>query len=152
MVSSILAGLLVFLCLLAAAMDVRTRRIPNWLNLIVLLGGVSSLFMLPGWSAIWPHLAHFAIALVLGMALFAMRVWGGGDAKFYASLAMWFPLARAPLLAMAVALAGLVLVLAYGVWARKHGKASWKQDLPYGVAIAAGGIVLLAIDLSAASN
>ncbi|MEP6867711.1 MAG: hypothetical protein ABJA20_04280 [Novosphingobium sp.] len=52
-------------------------------------------------------------ALVAGMILFAMQVVGGGDAKFYAALAAWMPLAFSGALAITIALAGFVLLI---VW------------------------------------
>ncbi|WP_338243574.1 A24 family peptidase [Aurantiacibacter hainanensis] len=124
--------------LVAAGYDLATRRIPNWLNLAILFAGAAMLFALPTWSAALMHLAHFAIALIAAMALFGMRVWGGGDAKFYAAVAIWLPLSEAHLLALGTALSGAVLVVLIFAWAMIRQTKGWAKNLPYGVAIAAG--------------
>lgn len=90
------------------------------------------------------------IALLGGLLLFRFGVIGGGDAKFYAATAAWFPLAQAVPLFVSVALCGLVLLV---VWfaARqflkqrtpKTNKAT--DGLPYGLAISAGAMVVMAI-------
>jgi prepilin peptidase CpaA len=82
------------------------------------------------------------------MALFAMRAIGGGDAKFYAALAAWFPLSMGLYYLFYVSLAGLALLV---VWflARKfmlRTLPDLKPDspfrkLPYGVAIGAGATI-----------
>ena len=125
--------------------DARHRTIPNALNVAMAVLGIAAVWLtLGGHDALWAA-AHFLIALVVGMAIYALRVWGGGDAKFYAATAAWFPLREAPALLVGVALAGLVLVL---VWlptrrfirGQGHGL---KTQVPYGLAIAAGGLITM---------
>ncbi|HEU4652235.1 MAG TPA: peptidase A24, partial [Croceibacterium sp.] len=85
-----------------------------------------------------------------GMVLFALGMWGGGDAKFYAATAGWFALWDFPKLAFAIALTGVVLVLVWfgGRQLRRGPKLDMKsRELPYGVAIAVGGLAALAIGL-----
>lgn len=128
----------------AAGCDMATRRIPNWLNLAILVAGAVFLFTLPTWSDALMHLAHFAVALIAAMALFAMRVWGGGDAKFYAAVAIWFSISNAHLLALGTALAGVVLVVFQFASSRIRRDKGWARNLPYGVAIA-GGVISAAV-------
>ena len=134
----------VAVCLAAAGWDLVKRIIPNALNLVILLGAVAAqvaLYFGNGEAAPLSHLAHFAIALIAAMLLFRFRLWGGGDGKFYACLAAWFPLAAALPLAVWTALMGGVLVIAVWLYAKVAKLRNWQNTLPYGIAIAAGGLL-----------
>ena len=81
------------------------------------------------------------------MALFAAGLFGGGDAKFYTGMAAFFPLSMGLELLSFVAIAGGLLALGW-ILARKiapknvaNAKGNYTK-LPYGVAIAVGGIAL----------
>jgi len=85
------------------------------------------------------------LALLVGMALFRFGWIGGGDAKFYAAMAAWFPLRSSLQLLLAVSLAGLAVVLLWFVYRRAtHVRPGAKNDsfamVPYGVAVAVGAI------------
>ena len=73
-------------------LDLRTRRLPNWLCLAGLVAGLAFGLAVGGWPAAAIALLHALIALIVGAGLFALGGIGGGDAKFYAALAAWFPL------------------------------------------------------------
>jgi prepilin peptidase CpaA len=125
--------------------DARYRTIPNALTVPMALAGLASVWLLSGSSAALYALAHFAVALVLGILAYGFKLWGGGDAKFYAATAAWFPLADFPRLIMAISLAGVVLVLGWLGAARLRRRADGiKRQLPYGLAIAAGGLLTVA--------
>ena len=136
---------------IAAWTDVKQRRIPNWVSAAILVLGLAVVGTAGGWAALgWAGL-HFAVALVVGIALTAAGVLGAGDAKLYAALAAWLPIQLGLWLLVAVALAGLVLLIIFTM--SRRGKVKRKADatsdfdkLPYGVAIAIGGLaaVLLA--------
>ena len=132
----------------AAIEDARTRTIANGWSLAILalfvigfpLGAVS--------GALWSHLLHFAIALGVGMALFAMGWFGGGDAKLYAATALWFDLDHALHLFVAVGLAGFVLALLHlSLRLLKRGeglrRSMRESKLAYGIAIAVGALIAL---------
>lgn len=148
---TIWAGALAILLLTGAALDVTQRRLPNWLILLVLgLAAAQMLFDTPMAEAL-SRLAHAAIALVVGMILFRFRMIGGGDAKFYAALAAHFALAQAIQLLLFVSLAGLVTIGGWFALRRLRKSAGGPQAegnfamVPYGVAIALGGLALLAL-------
>ncbi|NVD43537.1 prepilin peptidase [Altererythrobacter sp. HHU K3-1] len=124
----------------AAGYDLVRRVIPNWLNLIVLVTGAVWAFYDPNAGDAWSHIAHFAIALVAGMLLFKFGAWGGGDGKLYAACAVSLPLQAAPLFALTTAVAGVLLVVAFGIVRRVSKMSSSLSALPYGVAIAVGAI------------
>jgi len=135
--------------LAGAWLDLRTQRIPNRLNAAFLLAGLIVVLVVFGWLiALWA-LAHFALALAAAMIIYAAGLWGGGDAKFYAAAAAWFPLTQGIALAVCVALAGLVLLLGMAISAALNKrKLTRKTDTPYGVAIALGGIAVQLFTLS----
>jgi prepilin peptidase CpaA len=132
-----------------AWLDGRYRRLPNWLCAIGLVAGLAFGYLADGWTWAGMSLVHCLLALVVGMGLFAMRAIGGGDAKFYAALAAWFPLEQAFYLFVSVTLTGLVLTLI--VWLplrRKRPKAGLPSPaddafakVPYGIAIALGAVL-----------
>lgn len=136
----------------AAAYDVATLTIPNWISLVLI-----ALFPLVafsagiGWSEIGVHVAVGFGALVLGIGLFAARLIGGGDAKLFAAIALYMGGAGIGAYVFAVAVAGgaLACVLLLARWIASHGMARfvWLSHLtkagagiPYGIAIAAGGL------------
>ncbi len=149
-VPMIFAVLLGLLLVGAAAQDALRYTISNrWVLAIIVLFLPYAWFGDIGWGVGW-HVLHFAVALVVGMGLFAMKWFGGGDAKLYAALALWFPISAAPQLLVAVAFAGFFELLFYIVGVRLaliSGRAVAQMKdrrIPYGVAIAAGGIIMLA--------
>jgi prepilin peptidase CpaA len=145
-----LAFAIVFLtatCLLIAGYtDVRQFRIANIIPVSIIALFLCSRLWWGFTDADWGHGLHFVIALAVGMLLFGIRWIGGGDAKLYAATALWFSGFHAAMLIMTTALSGLVIAIGY-VAVRKFG---WKIDqrkrkdrrIPYGVAIAAGGILV----------
>ena len=132
-----------------AAWDIAKRRLPNLLCLCLALVAASYSYVafgLPGlgWAAL-----HGAIALVIGMGLFAIGAFGGGDAKFYAASAMSLQFAQAiPMITFTV-LSGLVLLVVMIVARRFVARTGYsiselrKMELPYGVAIACGLVITL---------
>ena len=144
-------GLLTGIAGVGAWLDWHYRLLPNWLGTLALLAGLAVTALGQGTAALLPHLGHAGLALLVGMALFAGGVIGGGDAKFYAALAVWFPLVEGFRLLLLVALAGLVLTVALWlfVWrtvpaGRSHPAAGGQpRTVPYGVAIAAGAVMML---------
>lgn len=111
------------------------------------IAGLALGFATGGAGMLGWHAAHAAIALVAGMLLFRIGLFGGGDAKFYAAVAAWFPLAAAPRLLISVALSGLALLVVWFVYRRATGKPISRNGdnpgdkLPYGIAIAIGALV-----------
>jgi prepilin peptidase CpaA len=143
---------------LAGWNDVRHRRIPNWLCTVTALAGLGFAVWLSGFPAAWSNGLHFLIALVAGMLLFRMGVFGGGDAKYYAAVAAWFSLGHAVMLLLAVTLSGLVLLVVWFSARRLAGipvrrKLTGGMDaLPYGIAIGAGAAITAALQIPSAAQ
>ena len=131
--------------LYAAWSDLRYRRLPNWLCLLVAAAGLAQMLALGGMGGAGSALLHGALAMAIGAALFTLSGLGGGDAKYYAAVACWFSLASALQLLMAVSLAGLVLALGWLIMQRLKRRPAdpANQDfalVPFGIAIAAGAV------------
>jgi len=136
----LLRGTVVVLLLLAAVCDMRSRRIPNRLVAAVALLGLA-VAASGGLAALPTALVTALTVLLLTFAAFAAGVLGGGDAKLVAAVALVCatPAAAVQFLMLTV-MAGGVLALFWLFWRRRPGV---DPRLPYGVAIAAGGIPAL---------
>lgn len=154
MVSFILA-LYVALLLLAAFCDLTRLVIPNGVvGLLAALFVVAAVLLPVGvdWGA---HIGAGLAAGLLGTAAFARGKMGGGDVKFVAAVSLWAGLDHLLALLTATALAGGALALALLVvragvcrWAGAPGATRGLPavlraggPVPYGVAIAAGGLL-----------
>jgi prepilin peptidase CpaA len=133
------------LTLIAAAVsDLRSFRIPNYLpGILISLFGIKTAIVGTD-ASLWENLSHFLVVLIIGMGLFSKSWIGGGDAKLYAAVALWFNWAGAATLVFTTTIAGLLLAISF-IAARMLGlrKNVPKDDrrIPYGLAIAAGGIL-----------
>lgn len=151
-----IAALLIFpACMaFAAASDLLTMRISNWIS-IALVAGFLALAFGAGLSGqtILIHLACGALVLVGGFALFAFGWIGGGDAKLAAAIALWvgFGAVAEFLLIGSLLGAGLTLLvlqfrrwplperLRTESWLRLHDR---KQGVPYGLALAIAALYI----------
>jgi prepilin peptidase CpaA len=142
--TEILLGTLAVLLIVAAVIDVRTFTISNRLNLTVAL--LAPLYWLSVSLAPWPGVAIQLAAALLVFGLFAAAFYagmmGGGDVKLAAALALWFPPYATVKFIVLMSIAGGVLTLAVVGWhavKRREGR----PEIPYGVAIAVGGLAIL---------
>jgi prepilin peptidase CpaA len=161
----ILAACATVLLLLAAGIsDIRRYRIPNtYVYAIVIAFAIGAIFNV-SWAAIgWSVLAGVGMFL-LGAGLFALRLFGGGDVKLAAAMALWTSLVDLPRFLLITTAAGglLGVVLLLKRWRQRlalanqpaplsdashtdtpsaNGPSGQKlmNHMPYGVAIAIGG-------------
>lgn len=140
-----LIGLLAILLLIAAVVDVRTFTISNRLNLAIAL--LAPLFW---WSVALPVWPNVAVQVAMAVAVFALLaaafyagVMGGGDVKLAAALTLWFSPAATIRFLVLMSIAGGVLTLLL-LAIHKMRKKPGRPEIPYGVAIAFGGIAILA--------
>jgi prepilin peptidase CpaA len=143
-IDEILVGILAAMIVAAAIWDLRTRTIPNSLNAAI------ALLAIPFWwasgLAFWPDVA---LQLGLGVAVFglfaivfAFGAMGGGDVKMVGALALWLPPQAVLAMLVIMSLAGGLLTIV--MVARHHlAKAKHQLEIPYGVAIAVGGLWLI---------
>lgn len=142
MVAEIALWAALALAVVGAVWDVRTRRIPNWLVGIMAVCSIVATYASGGFDLLGSTGIHAGAALLIGMALFALKAIGAGDAKFYTAAALAVPLDRAWVMFGWVVMAGLVLLIFLMIFYRglkivtDGKKRSW--TLPYGLPICIG--------------
>lgn len=132
------------LVLFAAFLDIRRFVIPNWISLSVLALGLIYVVVAdaPHWTG---HGLAALLVFAVGVVLFALRLLGGGDVKLMTAISLWSGFDFLMGFSVVTALAGGALSLFYLVRAIRGHKADGvgavlKARIPYGVAIAAGGV------------
>lgn len=146
----------------AAARDIATRLIPDGVPIAIALVGLASRLMV-GWSDAGISLAIGVLLFILLLPL-AMRGWlGGGDVKLIAAMAVGLAPEQTWLFVVATVFSGGVLGFAYivgrhivpetrvvgggtlirRVLAVEAWRVRRRGPLPYAVAIAIGGLIVL---------
>jgi Flp pilus assembly protein protease CpaA len=148
----------ILLLLYVAMIDIATRLIRNEVCLALVLLGIASQFVNP--MHVTESLIAATILFLLLIVIYQRRWIGGGDVKLLAALAIGLPLIGVIQLLTVTALAGGVLALVHLVMGllpypklapagsslvrRVYAVERWRNlrhaPLPYGVAIACGGI------------
>lgn len=136
----------------AAASDLLTMTIPNRISL-ALVAGFLILAPLAGftWAQFGQHLAIGAVVLAIGILLFAVGGFGGGDAKLLAAASLWFGLDHLGLFLGYVGIFGGIMCIVILLYRRLPLQAialpGWaerlhspKSGVPYGIAISASGL------------
>ncbi|WP_313336828.1 A24 family peptidase [Comamonas sp.] len=119
-----------------AVMDLRSRKVRNWMVLLGLATGLAALFggAQPFDLLAWQGLAGMAVAFAALLPLYAIRWMGAGDVKFAAVAGLWFGLSAHLLVIWLAAsvLAGLhgVAVLAWRNLVRSPQGAMLQAKLP----------------------
>jgi len=140
--------------LIAAANDIYEFKIPNWISIVLILAypaaglavGASAQLLMEGFLIA-------SAALVVSFGLFAAKFFGGGDAKLFAATAPWIGVGGLGTFLVSTAIAGMFLAFILIAFRKTpplpvYVQAPWvmrlhqrKHDLPYGVAIAIGGLL-----------
>ena len=143
--SELLIMALAAMLIVAAVVDMRTFTISNRLNLAV--AASAPLFWWSIQLPVWPHVAaQAAVAVgVFGLlaAAFYAGMMGGGDVKLAAALSLWFSPASTLKFLVIMSIAGGLLTLVLLAVHRARRKEG-RPKIPYGVAIAVGGLAILA--------
>ncbi len=145
------------ICLLVAALwDLASYTIPNPIQLALIISFATFAFAISmSWEMLGWHMLAGMLGLSIGFALFAFGVIGGGDAKLFACTALWLGLHDLPGYVLVTVMLGgglsmallmfrklpLPSVLVRHNWVlRLHNP---QQGVPYGVALAAGLLLIL---------
>jgi len=140
-----LLGLLAATLVWIAAVDIRTYTISDRLNLAIAL--LAPVYWLSAGVPLWPEAAIRVGVGVTVFLLFAgafyLNVMGGGDVKLASALALWFTPYETLTLIVIMSIAGGVLTLIV-IGVHRARKKIGRPEVPYGVAIAVGGLWLLA--------
>jgi prepilin peptidase CpaA len=99
-----------------AGIDLRTRRIPNYLTLGAALAGLGFQVGFHGWPGLWQGILGMALGFVLLILPYIKGGMGAGDVKALAALGSWLgPLAVLSLF-LYMAIAGGVIILGLLAW------------------------------------
>ena len=139
------------------ASDAGTFRIPNRIPLMV--AGLFAAHVLAAWPAtdLIGAFTVGAACLAVGFAVYAFGWFGAGDAKLFAALGLWAGPAHIVDLVLITSMAGAVMALSVvaehtvrsrlalvaGAWITPCSTPLRDRRLPYGIAIAAGGVFLV---------
>jgi prepilin peptidase CpaA len=146
----IVAAAFVLILIWASATDIKYRRIPNWTVVAIVILYIPWIFVGPGVSLSLSFAAG-AIAFFTGVTLYALGLLGAGDSKLITAVALFVGLAKLPQFALATAVAGgilaLVMILSQPkrvlVMLNMRGRADFGRNVPYGVAIAVGALLIV---------
>ncbi len=153
-VSTLTTILLPMTMIVAAASDVTSFRIPNWLTGFIALSFVPMAYAagMPLEEFGW-HLLVGVILFFVGYGLFALRIFGGGDSKLMAAAGLWLGANQTPAFLVLTGLAGGVLAVVIlllvcfqiQIGSSETGFRNAIQKLtpkvPYGFALAVGAIL-----------
>ena len=163
-----LAILAVVLALWAGWLDLRLRRIPNWLTVPALGGGLVANTLAWGWPGTKAALEGAGLGLAVLLPFVLLRGLGAGDWKLFGALGAWVgPNRLIVLLLGTIFLAGAMaifqmirhgrvretlqhlvvlfgILLTFGVWGQRHNLTLDNpalMKLPFGVAAAASTVL-----------
>ncbi|MEL6789394.1 MAG: prepilin peptidase [Pseudomonadota bacterium] len=140
--------------LIAAAInDITSFKIPNWISVLLISAfPVAAVATGTDFSFLWQGALLAVGMLIVGFALFAFKIAGGGDGKLLAAVAPWVGFEFLMPFLMVTALAGGAMAIAILMFRQSpimpfYGRVPWlmeihqsKSGIPYGVAIAVGGL------------
>lgn len=156
--------MLAVVVLVAAAIDARERRIPNWLVGPCLLTGLLLRWAMEGRGGLWDGLAAVSLALLASVPIYLLGGLGMGDCKLLAAVGVWLGLYQMVYVLFGTAFAGGIFAILFAAregqlvralrstlsvvtgWTqhgiRKNREVSLDNpsalSMPYGPAIAAG--------------
>lgn len=130
--------------------DVRYRRIPNW-TVLAVMGLFAAWAVANGGAGVLSALEAAGIALLVSIVLYSLKIMGAGDSKLFTAIALFAGMSHLPLLVVATTLSGgAVALVSLATRPRRalamftlSGKGDWGRGVPYGVAIAVGGAVIM---------
>lgn len=140
---------LALLLLSAGIEDARTREIADRKNAAIAL-------LAPSWwwasgQAVWPDIA-LQVAMAIGIFLlfaqaFRIGMMGGGDVKMITALALWLPPQPLMRMLLVMSIAGgavtLAMLVDHRIRRARTGEEAGAIEVPYGVAIAMAGLIVL---------
>jgi len=144
---------ILFVCLVlvaAGASDVRHRRIPNW-TVVATAGLFGVWFFVGSPVSLFSSLGAALFVFVCSCALYGFGIIGAGDSKLATVVALFAGFSRLPQFFIYMSLAGGVLVLCMLVAQperilailQMRGRGTLGDGVPYGVAIAVSGVMLV---------
>ena len=109
--TSITLPLIALVVIVATVIDLRTRRIPNWLVFPCLLAGLVWASVTHGWSGLGQALLGVGVAVLAVGPFCALRAMGMGDLKLCAAVGAWIGPSQLVVALVLTGMAGGVIAL-----------------------------------------
>ena len=142
--TDVLCAVLAALLVGAAVVDLKTRTIPNWLCLAVALG--APLFWWASGVELYPYAVERVgaayLVFVFFFGMFCLGAMGGGDVKLAGAFALWLAPVTSLMFFIYTAFAGGAVTLGTMAHHRRK-RVEGRPEVPYGVAIAFAGLLIL---------
>ncbi len=123
-VSNHMLGWIVSVVLIVAAViDGRILKVPNWLTFPFLFVGLGYSLGSGGWGQLWLALQGAALGLALLLPLYAIGGMGAGDVKLFMGVGAWMGPEVTLYAFLVLAVVGAVMAVAMVAWSgewRKH--------------------------------
>lgn len=157
--------------LLASWIDYAQRRVPNWLNALLIVLGFAVQGHFHGASGLWAGLGGLAVGFGVLIVPWLMHAMGAGDVKLMAAVGVWFgPWMTLISFALGAVIGGVIAVvmilaagklrsawgnlgvilikcsqpkLAFDEFGSTHSFGSSSSLLPYGVPLTIGSLIVL---------
>lgn len=101
------------LTLVAAAWDLKTRKLPNWLTVSGLVGALAYHGVTSGWAGLVFSLGGFATGFSILLVLWLIGGGGAGDVKLMGALGAWL---GAMVTLYVFILSAMLVLVGYTVW------------------------------------
>lgn len=115
-------AVLAVLVTLAATLDARSRRVPNWLTVSGAVAGLVLHTYTSGWGGAKFSLLGLGLGFVIFLPLFALRGMGGGDVKLMAAIGAMAGVSNTFVIFILTAVIGGILALGLVLWKRGLGR------------------------------
>jgi len=107
---------------IASGIDLRSRRIPNWLSVPFLFAGFAVQAVAGGWTGLQSSLAGFGLAVLLFGLPCYLHAMGMGDLKLAAGVGAWIGPNQFWMAFLVTAMAGGVIAVAHSLRHRSLGR------------------------------
>ena len=110
---------LLALAAVAAVIDWRSRRIPNWLNLVIAIGGLGLAMEGRLGVSVGMSILGLICGFILLFPAFALGAMGGGDVKMLAAVGAWTGPVGVLIVLLAATVAGAIIAIAQALYAEE---------------------------------
>lgn len=135
---------LTLLLVSAGVEDLRRREIANWKN--VMIAALAPLWWWSNGLSLWPDIVLQVTIAGAFFALFCIAFhfgqMGGGDVKMIGALGLWLPFTALVGMLLIMSIVGGVLTIIF-LLERRIRRKTEAVEVPYGVAIAVAGLLVL---------
>jgi prepilin peptidase CpaA len=107
----LLLGPLLAMLFIAAVIDWRSRRIPNWLTILLAASGLANSFFATSLASPGTAMLGLLVGFAIPFVLFAMGALGGGDVKLLSGVGAWLGAMAVVKVFLAAAIIGMLIVL-----------------------------------------